>query len=69
MLKYAIIDINTGKVCVKSNSEDIIRQCWPAYSRGWGYMSGFKMTTFIEGITTMQTQQTPIEEKKHTIIE
>jgi hypothetical protein len=48
MLKYAIVDINTGKICVKSNSEEIIRQCWPAYSRGWGSMSGFKMTTFIE---------------------
>lgn len=48
MLKYAIIEIDTGRVMIKSNSEDIIRQCWPAYSRGWGKFSGFKVTTFIE---------------------
>jgi len=48
MLKFAIVEVDTGRVCIKSNSEDIIRECWPAYSRGWGSMSGFKITTIIE---------------------
>ena len=48
MLKFAIIEVNTGKVIIKSNSEEIIRECWPAYSRGWGSLSGFKIATFIE---------------------
>lgn len=40
-MKFAIVDSRTGKILIKSGSEEIIREAYKAYSQGWGRLSGY----------------------------
>ena len=40
-MKFAIIDSRTGKILIKSSSEEIVREGYKAYSQGWGKLSGY----------------------------
>ncbi len=40
-MKYAIVDTRSNKVLIKSGSEELIREIYKAYSKGWGRLSGY----------------------------
>ena len=40
-MKYAIVDTRSNKVLIKSGSEELIREAYKAYSKGWGRLSGY----------------------------
>lgn len=40
-MKFAIVDSRTGKILIKSGSEELIREIYKAYSKGWGRLSGY----------------------------
>lgn len=47
-MKFAIVDIRAGKVLIKSSSEDLIKEAYKAYSKGWGRLSGYVVITGVK---------------------